>query len=48
MANDDDVSKGTSPLRRRTLTTHNEATMRTVVERAFRRLFDEGPWRERL
>jgi uncharacterized OsmC-like protein len=31
MANDD-VSTGTSPLRRRVLTAHNEAAMRTVVD----------------
>ena len=31
MANND-VSTGTSSLRRRTLTAHNEATMRTVVD----------------
>jgi hypothetical protein len=31
MANSD-VPTGTSPLRRRTLTAHNEATMRTVVD----------------
>jgi uncharacterized OsmC-like protein len=31
MANSD-VSTGTSPLRRRTLTAHNEATMRTVID----------------
>lgn len=40
---DGDVSTGTGPLRRRTLTGHNEATMRTVVDcgEAGRLVFDE-------
>src|SRR5262245_46783972 len=42
MANGD-VSTGTGPLRRRTLTAHNEATMHTVVDcgEAGRLVFDE-------